>query len=100
MAKVRIDIATDGSVSLARAQSGKDQVYWKAVDPNQTWYIRFYSPFADDVVVNDNGGGESKPKKVGMTVGYFSYTVSNTPALQLSKRKKTSLAVGGIIIDP
>jgi len=100
MAKVCIVIDVNGNVPLSHAKSGVDQVYWKAADPTQTWYINFNSPFVDDAIVNDHGNGETKLKKVGKTTGYFPYTVKDTPNLQLSPKKKLRImSAGGIIID-
>ena len=74
----------------------KDQVYWKADDPTQTWYIRFVSPFFDDVIVTDpDNNGETEPKKVRKAPYTYPYMVSpsNDP------QQNNTRSAGGIIVD-
>lgn len=102
MAKVLIAIDMQGNPDPQyKAVKGGDQVYWKAADPTQTWYIRFSSPFSDDVIVTDpNNNGETKLKKVRNVSGTFPYIVSdsNGPLLYRSALRPFTSG-GGIIVD-
>lgn len=103
MAQVPITIDRSGNPTpqYPHVQKG-DQVYWIAEDPTQTWYIRFPSPFAEDIIVNDQHG-RTRSKTVHKVPGTYFYLVeANDP--RLSKRRTKSrvrpfTSGGGIIVD-
>jgi hypothetical protein len=102
VAKVLIAIDTQGNPTPSYVPAkGGDQVYWKAADPTQTWYIRFSSPFSDDAIVTDpTNNGETKPKKVRKAAGTYPYMVSDSNGSLLYKSDiRPFTSGGGIIVE-